>query len=143
MSYRQGVYLIIKKSNLYLLAQSYSNLKEEFYFPGGGIDDGESPLDAFYRESYEELGLKKEDFTSVVNTHIVHQHSWPKKLQETKGFLGQQKTIIIGVLHASSVIDTSITNELSAVKWVSKDNLIENLPFEDLKKDIKKMWDLL
>ena len=34
-------------------------------FPQGGIDKGESPLEALYRETYEEVGLKKHQIKIV------------------------------------------------------------------------------
>ena len=48
MRYRQGVYLIIKQDNKFLLANNAS-LNEGHSIPGGGIDDGETPTEAFYR----------------------------------------------------------------------------------------------
>lgn len=51
---RPGAYAILPVGEqLLLTAQG-----EEFQLPGGGIDPGESPLQALYREVFEETGWK-------------------------------------------------------------------------------------
>ncbi|MBQ9770143.1 MAG: NUDIX domain-containing protein, partial [Clostridia bacterium] len=52
---RKAVRAVIMKNGKVALAQS---LKEGFYkFPGGGIEEGETHLEALCRETLEELGL--------------------------------------------------------------------------------------
>lgn len=43
----------------------YSKMYDYYKFPGGGIENNETPIDAVIRETYEEAGLiiKKEDLT--------------------------------------------------------------------------------
>lgn len=53
--HRAGVYAILpRKGDLLLTFQEHP--KPELQLPGGGIDPGESPLQALYREVMEETG---------------------------------------------------------------------------------------
>ncbi len=54
---RPGVYAILPRGgNLLLTHQAEPD--PEFQLPGGGIDPGESPLSALYREVFEETGWR-------------------------------------------------------------------------------------
>jgi len=142
MKYRQGVYLFIIKNGKYLLVHNKDNPQVQYYFAGGGLEEGESNIDAFYREAKEELNLENNDFSEVIDTGIVHQHPWPKELQESKGFLGQQKSFIIAHLSSNKELDFSNVDELDSAIWVTRDELLDNLPFEDMKIDAKKVLDV-
>lgn len=54
---RAGVYAILPLGND-LLVTHQADPTPEFQLPGGGIDPGESPLHALYREVMEETGWK-------------------------------------------------------------------------------------
>ena len=58
-SYRKGVGIIIVNSDLqFFLGKRIG--ANAWQFPQGGIDEGETPEDALYRELYEETGLEKD-----------------------------------------------------------------------------------
>ena len=40
--------------------------------PGGSVEDNESPLDAFYREMNEELGLVEDDISLITIQEVEH-----------------------------------------------------------------------
>ncbi|MDM3870915.1 RNA pyrophosphohydrolase [Porticoccus sp. W117] len=48
-------------------------------FPQGGVDKGESPEQALYRELYEEVGLRKEDVKLLASTRHWLRYRLPKK----------------------------------------------------------------
>lgn len=52
---RPGVYAILPRANGLLLTHQQEP-EPEFQLPGGGIDPGESPIQALHREVYEETG---------------------------------------------------------------------------------------
>lgn len=69
-------------------------------FPQGGIDDGETPIDAMYRELWEEVGLQPQHVTVLAQTRgwlryrlprrFVRQHQEPLCIgQKQKWFLLQ------------------------------------------------------
>lgn len=55
--HRPGVYAILEREGSLLLTHQ-SEPEPEFQLPGGGIDPGESPLTALYREVFEETGWR-------------------------------------------------------------------------------------
>lgn len=54
---RPGAYAILPRGR-HLLLTFQSQPEPEFQLPGGGIDPGESPIQALHREVYEETGWK-------------------------------------------------------------------------------------
>lgn len=54
---RPGVYAVLPRGRDVLLTHQ-SEPQPEFQLPGGGIDPGESPLTALYREVLEETGWR-------------------------------------------------------------------------------------
>ena len=63
------------------------NGQNAWQFPQGGIDENESPVEAMYRELYEETGLRNDDVELVGQTrgwlryripnHLLRRHSRP------------------------------------------------------------------
>jgi 8-oxo-dGTP pyrophosphatase MutT (NUDIX family) len=137
MNYRIGLIFVIRMKNKFLVTHPKGALDIEWYFPGCGIEAGETEKEAFFREMYEELGLKKEDFILYKNTEIVYKYNWPEKLVKEKGFLGQQKKFILGEIKNRTNIDLTITNELDDAKWYFWDELFEVIPFESLKEILR------
>jgi 8-oxo-dGTP diphosphatase len=58
MRNRAGIILI--KDNQLALIERHRTGRHYFAFPGGGIDQGESPLETAIREAQEELGIRVE-----------------------------------------------------------------------------------
>lgn len=54
---RPGAYAVLAEGSDVLLTHQ-SEPEPEFQLPGGGIDPGESPLQALHREVYEETGWR-------------------------------------------------------------------------------------
>ena len=64
-------------------------------FPQGGLDNGESTVEAIYRETEEEVGLKKEDLRLIKESqdwfdYKVPEHRIPKYFRfKNSKFIGQ------------------------------------------------------
>ena len=54
--------------------------QNSWQFPQGGVDYGETPEDAMYRELYEELGLQKRDVGLLASTRFWLKYRLPKRL---------------------------------------------------------------
>ncbi|MDM7861676.1 RNA pyrophosphohydrolase [Alteromonas sp. ASW11-36] len=54
--------------------------QHSWQFPQGGIDDGETPEQAMFRELYEEVGLKQQDVEILASTRNWVRYKLPKRL---------------------------------------------------------------
>jgi len=137
--YRKNVMIILKNHfGKYLVAHKANAPKDDWYFPGGGIENNESVQDAFFREIYEELGLTKKDIKNVTISDISHKYDWDEHLKKSTGFEGQKQIIIICNTN-SSEIDLTVTCELDKIKWVDFSDLFSIIPHEDLKRTLKRL----
>ncbi len=77
--YRPNVGIVICNSHGQVLwARRYGQYS--WQFPQGGIDDGESPEQAMYRELYEEVGLSKKDVKVLAVSRHWLRYKLPKRL---------------------------------------------------------------
>ncbi|WP_128516136.1 RNA pyrophosphohydrolase [Tabrizicola thermarum] len=104
--------------------------------PQGGIDDGEKPREAAYRELWEETGVTRDKVEFVAKTHGWVTYDLPPELlgkvwggkyrgQRQKWFLfrfkGQDSDIRISTEHP----------EFSAWRWITADELVDSIvPFK-------------
>ena len=54
--------------------------QNSWQFPQGGVDPGETPEEAMYRELYEELGLKKDEVVLIGSSKSWLRYRLPKRL---------------------------------------------------------------
>jgi 8-oxo-dGTP diphosphatase len=97
--------LIIQDKKLLLVG---NNEIDMLWSPGGGIEDGESALDALPRELDEELGLKIKSAKQY--EHYIHKGPEGKKELDMQYFLVE-------------VEDTPVpNNEVERIYWYSKED---------------------
>lgn len=138
--YRDGILAILHRKGKYLCVHKPDRPADEWLFPGGGIEDGESPRDTFYREMQEELGLTADDMEDVTVTDIVHQYDWPEEPQKYASFDGAAKHVITAELQGD--VDIVLGDELDRYRFVSADDLVGELPFDDLRETVEQLADL-
>ena len=77
-SYRKNVGLIVlNKHNQLLICRRKG--KRTWQFPQGGIDVGESEVNAAYRELYEEVGIKKSHVNIIQKSHQWYRYELPAR----------------------------------------------------------------
>ena len=93
-------------------------------FPQGGIDRGESPLEALYRETYEEVGLKKHQVKIVRENerwigYDVPKDRVPKYFSfKNRRFKGQtQKWFLAEFLGNNEDINLSVHSQIEFSEW--------------------------
>ena len=101
--------------------------QQAWQFPQGGIDEGESPEEAMYRELYEEVGLKPEAVEFIARTENWLRYDIPERLIRKRAFprcIGQKQ---IWFLLKMLVDDEAISlfendpAEFDAWEWVNKE----------------------
>jgi len=106
MKSKDVVAAIIKKDNLYLIAQRNKNkyMGLTWEFPGGKVEPNENFHEALYREIQEELNIQ-------INVY--------KKIAEEK-YKDDQIDIILHYYLCSEKSGTTILNEHENIDWVEK-----------------------
>ena len=103
--------------------------------PQGGIDDGETPEEAFYREMREEIGTDKADILKIYDK--VLRYDLPPHLlgKLWDGEYRGQEQIWIAARFTGTDADIDITHhqpqEFQAWQWVSLDKVLDLIvPFK-------------
>lgn len=99
--------------------------QDAWQFPQGGINDGETPEQAMYRELYEEVGLQPDDVDILACTRGWLRYRLPRRLirrDQQPLCVGQkQKWFLLRLLSRDESIrvDLSPSPEFDAWRWVS------------------------
>ncbi|MCX2716247.1 RNA pyrophosphohydrolase [Helicobacter sp. MIT 21-1697] len=134
--YRPNVAAVILSSAYpkecrFFIAQR-SDIKDAWQFPQGGIDEGESPRDALFRELREEIGTDEIEIISECPEWI--QYDFPKNMSKKKykGFAGQiQKYFLVRLKNDTTINLQTQEPEFNKYKFVSKKKLLEYVtPFK-------------
>ena len=94
-------------------------------FPQGGIDLGESPEQALYRELYEEVGLESSDVKIIQRSKRWLRYHIPEKMQRKHSSprcVGQkQQWFFLRLTSGENKINFNVTNspEFDAWEWVN------------------------
>lgn len=99
--------------------------QHSWQFPQGGIDDGETPEQAMYRELYEEVGLKPEQVEIVYTSRNWFRYRLPKRLirrEQRPTCIGQkQKWFLLRLKCKEQDVDVHCSShpEFDNWRWVS------------------------
>ncbi|WP_340609012.1 RNA pyrophosphohydrolase [Xenorhabdus bharatensis] len=122
--YRPNVGIVIcNRQGQVLWARRYG--QHSWQFPQGGINPGESPEQAMYRELFEEVGLSRKDVRVLASTRSWLRYKLPKRLVrwDTKPVcIGQkQRWFLLQLLCSEKEINVqrSSTPEFDGWRWVS------------------------
>jgi len=99
--------------------------RDAWQFPQGGMNPGESPEEAMYRELWEEVGLKEDAVSVAACTRGWLRYRLPRRMlrrQEGSPFVGQkQKWFLLRMIGDESAVrfDRSDKPEFDVWRWVS------------------------
>ena len=129
-NYRKGVgIIIVNAKGQFFLGKRIG--AEAWQFPQGGIDEGENPEEALYRELHEETGLIKEKVTIITISkkwlvyHIPHVYQRSNKKYDG----AMQKWFLLELTGTNEDINLNAVNEaeFDAWKWADKSTAINSV----------------
>lgn len=103
-SFRAGVVMVVRREDGAVLACERSDAPGSWQLPQGGVDPGESPVDAAWRELAEETGLTDVDVRLVSELPDWIVYEWPPELRSATRKFGDavrgqaQKWFLFGVI---------------------------------------------
>ena len=149
LPYRLGVGLVIINDQLEIFTGRRLDNTKAWQMPQGGIDNNEIPLEAAYREMYEETGIRKAKVTLLKQTKTWYRYDLPQEIQnkfwEGK-FRGQsQKWFLFKFIGTEFDINIETKDqEFSDWKWSKKTEMLDSIvPFKrSLYKSVLKDFHL-
>ena len=137
LPYRSNVgIMMVNKTGYIFVGQRLDNNQNAWQMPQGGIDAGEDPETAAYRELLEETGVNQQNVRFLASSSRWLSYDLPEDLIPTLWngkFRGQkQKWFLFKFLGKDGDINISTDQpEFSKWKWISKENLLEEIvPFK-------------
>jgi len=149
LPFRNGVGIVVlNKNNKVFVAKRIDNPKNFWQMPQGGVDTGESFIDAAYRELKEETSIKNVELIKELEGFTTYK--LPPQLLGIiwKGkFKGQQqKWYLMRFLGTDNEIDIKTKNpEFLEWKWSNLENITDLVVdfklhvYEEVKKKVKEI----
>ena len=146
---RKGVgVVLLNNNNQIFVAKRIDNPNDFWQMPQGGIDKGEKPLEAAYRELKEETSIRSVKLIKEINEEITYH--LPDNLLGIiwKGrFKGQtQKWFIMKFVGEDKEINLNTKYpEFLEWKWINYENITDKVVefklhvYEKIKKELKKL----
>jgi putative (di)nucleoside polyphosphate hydrolase len=138
MNYRKGVSaLILNKNNEVLIVNLISFESHFFAIPGGGVETGETPEDAVYREIQEELSIARSslEFVGTCKEPLRLLFKTEKLNRDGVEYDGMEREFF-GFRFTGDDSEISLQpEEIRSYKWVSFTDLKEYLLFDNQFED--------
>ncbi|MET0146894.1 MAG: NUDIX domain-containing protein [Ilumatobacteraceae bacterium] len=125
--FRAGVVAVVRRADGQVLAFERVDNPGEWQLPQGGLEKGEVPVDAAWRELEEETGLSTADVELVAEHPDWVLYEWPGAVVGGGNRLGQVHRWFMFDVRDESVEPTPDGREFSAWQWVDPAWLIDNV----------------
>lgn len=126
MHFRANVVAIVVNDNGRVLAFERSDIPGQWQLPQGGIDRGEVPVEAAWRELEEETGLGREHVDLVDEFPEWTAYEWPTGARKN-GRMGQVQRWFTFRVKQDDVEPEPDGVEFSNWKWAKKDWLVDQV----------------
>jgi putative (di)nucleoside polyphosphate hydrolase len=126
-NFRAGVVAVVTNSQGKLLAFERGDVPGAWQLPQGGIDVGEEPGVAAWRELGEETGLGPEDVELVAEHPDWVVYEFPDQIRSAGKRLGQAQRWYLFRVRSDDVIPTPDEVEFVDWKWVEPSWLLDHV----------------
>ena len=120
--------MVVGRPDGQVLAFERGDVPGAWQLPQGGIDKGETPLDAAWRELGEETGLSRDDVELAGPPTEWIAYELPPEFRASIGRLGQVQRWFRFATRHDAVIPTVDNREFVAWKWVEIPWLVAQVP---------------
>ena len=127
--YRSNVGMMIINKDKKVLMCTRIHSEGQTYrlqMPQGGIDKGETPTQAVYREMWEEIGLKHEDVRFMAMAKKWYKYDLPEAVRRRKSIRGQRQKWFLFLMAAPDSQINFQTNKVQGFtdfQWVDLDQV--------------------
>jgi len=127
MHFRAGVVAVVTDSSGRVMAFERGDVPGQWQLPQGGIEPGEEPLAAAWRELGEETGLGPDDVALVDEYPDWTVYEWPDGVRQSGKRMGQAQRWFTFRLIDDATEPTPDGEEFVDWKWVRPDWLTEQI----------------
>lgn len=140
--FRAGVGAVIINEKNFVLALERRDIPDAWQFPQGGLNEGETPLNAAKREIMEETGIQKNDLELLATSPRWLAYELPEEARSPKIGRGQvQRWFLFRFKGRDDAITLGDRKEFKRRAWLSMDEMITRIVsfkrpvYEELAKD--------
>ncbi len=139
--YRAAVGIVLTNKTGQVLVARRNDMEDQWQFPQGGIDAGEEPTEAMYREMLEEVNVPNSHATVLAHTVAELKYDYPLTIGEEgnrkRAYAGQSMVFyLLRFMGMDSMIDVEAVEEPEFDKWKWVDYWAPVAMIVDFKRDM-------